>query len=1023
MKGIEGHRVAIGVLLAVAVVLCGLFGSAGAVDRSRFKKCEQSGFCRRNRDRFTAANPAPRHLGAFTVGAFAVQRGKGQGAVPYATAAVRETVPAAFAAAPAGAWPARTLEAAVRAYEGGVFRVTVNETHRADGLAARYSPEDVVVDGGLRAVPLTVSREPRTGRQVFRAEGGATLVLPAEGEPFAFELRVRDGDGDNNGKGKGKKTAEEYTAILAKNMIFENHVRKPEPPVAEGPMPQGAKEEHPAPIMTDADAATDAGAEAAAAAAAAAAASSASKEAESTSTTTKQLEIDGAWDEAFGGRTDSKPNGPGAVGLDVVFAGAAAVYGLPEHAAPLALKDTHAEYREPYRLFNADVFEYETDETMALYGSVPLVLAHDPVRGTTAGMLWLNPTETWVDVTHHHNSNNKEAKEGDNKAATEEGEEIRWTSEDGLVDVWLFSGPTAEDVFRQSTSVTGRPFMPPYFATAYHQSRWNYNSQDDVREVDAGFDAHDIPYDVLWLDIEHTDGKKYFTWDSSKFADPEGMQRNLSAKGRRLVTIVDPHIKRDSGYSVHSEAAAKGYYVKRADGREDYEGHCWPGTSHWIDFFSPAARDWWAGKFALDQYRGSSASLFIWTDMNEPAIFNGPETTMDRDARHAGGLEHRQVHNAFGHVEAMATHAGLLRRVANQRPFVLSRSFFAGTQRYAAIWTGDNRASWEHLQAMYPMVLSLGLAGIVFSGADVGGFFGNPPPELLVRWYQAAAFVPFFRAHAHLDTARREPWLFGADTTALIRAAVARRYAHLPYLYTLFREAATTGAPVARALWTVFPRDAAAATADDALMLGPALLVHPVVRAGVASERVYLPAGVWYDIDTLAPVAGPRTLDVATPLSKVPAFYRGGHVVPLRTRARRSSTQQARDPFTLVVAPDADGGAAGALYIDDGVSFDYERANQGKGAFDSVRFRLTRDAASGARTLTGTVEARTFPTPVGIERIVVLGVPDAPRTVSVAVAGARQPVPVEFVHNATAQTLTLKKPVASVLSDWVVTIA
>ena len=986
---------AVGVLLAAAV-LCGLFGAAAAVDRSRFKKCEQSGFCRRNRDRFTPADPAPRHLGAFAVDAFAPRADDG---VPGVACVLRETVPAAFAAAPAGAWPPRTLEAVVRAYEGGIFRVTVNETRRADGLAARYSPEDVVVERGLRALPLAVRRDARTGAQLVTVADAdknsvrATLVLPAPGAAFGFELRVGGGG------------AAEHTAVAAQNMVFENHVRKPEPPkapVAEGPMPQGAATDaHPEPTAaTPTDNKGD---------------DKEKKEKEGEAP--RVLEIDGAWDEAFGGRTDSKPNGPGAVGLDMVFAGADAVYGLPEHTTSLALRDTRAEKREPYRLFNADVFEYETDETMALYGAVPLVLAHDSARGTTTGVLWLNPTETWVDVQHHHHHHNNNG-DKDAAASPAQSEEVRWTSEDGLVDVWLFAGPSAEDVFRQSTAVTGRPFMPPLFATAYHQSRWNYNSQDDVREVDAGFDAAAIPYDVLWLDIEHTDGKKYFTWDSSKFADPEAMQRNLSAKGRRLVTIVDPHIKRDSGYYVHSEAAARGYYVQRADGRGDYEGHCWPGTSHWVDFFNPAAREWWAAKFGLDQYRGSSDRLFIWTDMNEPAIFNGPETTMDRDARHAGGLEHRQVHNVFGHVEAMATHAGLLRRVANQRPFVLSRSFFAGTQKYAAVWTGDNRAAWDHLQAMLPMVLSLNLAGIVFSGADVGGFFGNPPAELLVRWYQAAAFVPFFRAHAHLDTARREPWLFGNDTTALIRAAVARRYALLPYVYTLFRDAAATGAPVARALWTVFPHDAAAAAVDNALMLGPALLVHPVVREGAKSEPVYLPEGVWYDHDTLAPVAGPRTLDVPTPLSKVPAYYRGGHVVPLRTRARRSSTQQARDPFTLVVAPDAAGAAEGTLYIDDGVSFDYERA----GAFDLVRFRLARDAATGARTLTGTAETRAYDTPVGIERIVVLGVAAAPRAVTVAVAGGA-PAPVAFVHDAAAQTLTLKKPVASVLSDWTITIA
>jgi len=433
---------------------------------------------------------------------------------------------------------------------------------------------------------------------------------------------------------------------------------------------------------------------------------------------------------------------------------------------------------------------------------------------------------------------------------------------------------------------------------------------------------------------------------------------------------------------------------------------------------NPDARSWWGSKFGLDQYRGSSENLFIWNDMNEPAIFSGPETTMERDCKHHNNLEHRQIHNMFGYVQVMATNEGLCRRVENQRPFILTRSFFAGSQKHAAVWTGDNQAKWTYLQSMLPMVLSLNLAGIVFSGADVAGFFGNPSEELLVRWYQAGAFVPFFRAHAHLETRRREPWLFSEETKNLIRAAVLRRYRLMPYVYTAFHESSVSGAPIARALWTEFPTDSASNTIDNEYLFGPSILVHPVTEEGAKSVQVYLPAGVWYDFDTLQPSIGPSTVEIATPLSKVPAFYRGGRIIPTRQRQRRSTTQQAKDPLTLYVAPDSDGKAEGSLYIDDGKTFDYK-----KGSFDMVEFHLERDSSrNGAMTLTSETKTRGFETAVGIERIVIMGVSLKPSSVTFATQKQKD-IPVTFKYDETTHVLTLKKPVPAVLDEWRITIA
>ncbi|KAB2597127.1 glucan 1,3-alpha-glucosidase [Pyrus ussuriensis x Pyrus communis] len=465
------------------------------------------------------------------------------------------------------------------------------------------------------------------------------------------------------------------------------------------------------------------------------------------------------WEERFKGHTDTRPFGPQSISFDVSFHDADHVYGIPERATSFALKPTRGpgvEESEPYRLFNLDVFEYIHDSPFGLYGSVPLMISHGKARGTS-GFFWLNAAEMQIDVL----GTGWDAESGISLPTSQNRIDTHWMSEAGIVDAFFFVGPGPKDVIRQYTSVTGTPAMPQLFAVAYHQCRWNYRDEEDVEQVDAKFDEHDIPYDVLWLDIEHTDGKRYFTWDRTLFPHPEEMQRKLAAKGRHMVTIVDPHIKRDDSYFLHKQATEKRYYVRDNTGK-DYDGWCWPGSSSYLDMLRPEVRSWWTEKFSIENYVGSTPSLYIWNDMNEPSVFNGPEVTMPRDALHDEGVEHRELHNAYGYYFHMATADGLVKRGdGRDRPFVLSRALFAGSQRYGAVWTGDNSADWDHLRVSVPMVLTLGLTGISFSGADVGGFFGNPEPELLVRWYQLGAYYPFFRGHAHHDTKRREPWLFG----------------------------------------------------------------------------------------------------------------------------------------------------------------------------------------------------------------------------------------------------------------------
>uniref|UniRef100_A0A8C8I8Z6 Glycoside hydrolase family 31 N-terminal domain-containing protein n=1 Tax=Oncorhynchus tshawytscha TaxID=74940 RepID=A0A8C8I8Z6_ONCTS len=731
---------------------------------------------------------------------------------------------------------------------------------------------------------------------------------------------------------------------------------------------------------------------------------------------------DGMWEETFKSHTDNKPNGPSSISLDFSLPGVEHVYGIPEHADSLKLKTTDG--GDPYRLFNLDVFQYELFNPMALYGAIPVMLSHSAQR--TMGIFWLNAAETWVDISSNTAGKTVFGQMLDYVQGSSETPQtdVRWISESGIIDVFIMLGPTPTDVFSQYASLTGTQAFPPLSALAYHQCRWNYNDQEDVAAVDQGFDEHDIPYDFIWLDIEHTDGKRYFTWDPHKFPQPKDMLQGLMDKRRKMVTIVDPHIKVDSSYKIHNEIRSKGFYVKNKDGG-DYEGWCWPGNSGYPDFTNPEMRAWWASMFAYDQYAGSMENMYTWNDMNEPSVFNGPEVTMHKDALH-GNWENRDLHNLYGLYVQMATAEGLIERSGGvERPFVLTRAFFAGSQRYGAVWTGDNTAEWEHLKISIPMCLSLGLVGVSFCGADVGGFFKSPSTELLVRWYQTGAYQPFFRAHAHLDTPRREPWLFGPENTALIREAVRQRYALLPYWYQLFYHAHHSGQPVMRPLWVEYPQDTATFSMDDQFLLGRDLLVHPVTEEGGRGVTAYLPGKgeVWFDVHTFQKHNGAQNLYIPVTISsitscihslfdslsryQIPVFQRGGSIIPRKARVRRSSSCMEHDPYTLFVALSPKRFAQGELYIDDGHTFNFDKQKQ----FIHRRLSFANKALNLA-------PGSQFITPSWIEKIVILGA-SKPSKATLKTPDGKENL-LEFEFDASMSVLTLRKPGVNAGVDWTV---
>lgn len=711
------------------------------------------------------------------------------------------------------------------------------------------------------------------------------------------------------------------------------------------------------------------------------------------------------WKETFRQFVDVKANGPSSVGADLRLHGFSHVFGLPEHADRLQLRDTRD--GEPYRLYNLDVFAYDLNTPLGLYGSVPFVLAHSSDR--TLGVFWLNASETFVNV-HYSLTDQDDSTPPVKRRRTQPHTDLHWLSESGVIDCMVLLGPRPQEVFTQYAQLTGYQTLPPLFALGYHQCRWNYDDEADVKSVDAGFDQNNIPYDVIWLDIEHTDGKRYFTWDPVHFPKPIDLQRHLDKKKRKLVVISDPHIKVDPDWPLYREARDRGHFIKDRKGKI-FKGSCWPGESSYLDFSNPATRAWYSRCFSLSNYKGSTSSLFVWNDMNEPSVFDGPEQTMPKDAVHYGGWEHRELHNLYGFHQHMATAQGLLTRSGgSQRPFVLSRSFFAGSQRFGAIWTGDNVASWEYLKISIPMVLSLSVAGIMFCGADIGGFVQDPEPELLVRWYQAAALQPFFRGHSAKETKRREPWLFGEEITAAIRTVIQQRYCLLPYWYTLFHWAHTKGLPPLRPLWVEFPKEEGTFTVDNQYMIGGALLACPITEPSVQEVQVLFPgsAEIWYEVQTVKAYKGGRAVSLPVTMDTVPVFQRGGTVVCRAVGSGTCTADLQKLPLSLTVALNSQGDAEGELYLDDGHSFSY---NDRK-AFCLRRFNM----ASGRLLSRSFGEGGTFDCDTVIQSVTVLGLKRKPSTVLLHVSGVEKRPTFEFEEMSCM--LTLNNLNLRVVADW-----
>ncbi len=543
--------------------------------------------------------------------------------------------------------------------------------------------------------------------------------------------------------------------------------------------------------------------------------------------------------------------------------------------------------------------------TGEIYVSIPFLISTR--SGAHYGIFW--------DNTHRSHFNLGQV----------EDERHYWLeSADGEIDYYFIAGAALPEVVRAYSRLTGRMWMPPRWALGYQQCRWSYMSAKEVLDVARQFRRRRIPCDALYCDIDYMDGYRVWTWNPKTFPHPRRFIRELNRLGFKLVTIVDPGVKNDNQYAVCREGKRQDMLVKRPDGKV-FVGKVWPGASVFPDFTNPRVRRWW-GDWHREFLELGVAGF--WNDMNEPAVADGPGNTMPVDNRHdydGQGATHARAHNVYGFNMARACHEGLRRWRPNARPFVITRSAYAGIQRHAMLWTGDNISTWEQLALSIPECLNLSLSGVPFCGPDVGGFGGNCTGELLARWTQAGAFFPFFRNHAAFDTRRQEPWTFGPQVEAICRRYIRLRYQLLPYLYNQFHEAATDGTPIMRPLFWEFPNDGVGYAVDDQFLLGSSLLVAPVTKPAATQRAVYLPAGSeWYDYWTRQKHHGGQWVGVNAPLDTLPLFVRAGSILPMSPPVDFTGQKRAR-AILLDVYPGRH--TTGYLYEDDGETFNYERGD------------------------------------------------------------------------------------------------
>lgn len=583
-------------------------------------------------------------------------------------------------------------------------------------------------------------------------------------------------------------------------------------------------------------------------------------------------------------------------------------YGLGDKPTDLNLRGKRLEN------YGTDAYGFQKD-TDPLYRNIPFYYGLH--HGIGYGIFFDNTFRTLFDFGH------------------EREEVCSFWARGGEMNYYFMYGPELLQVAEAYAKITGTAELPPLWALGYQQCRWSYYPEKRVREIAAEFRKRQIPCDVIHLDIDYMEGFRCFTWSKEAFPNPPAMIKDLDAQGFKVVVIIDPGIKSDPDYDIYKQGMEQDFFCKRADGAL-MEGDVWPGKCVFPDYTDPKVREWWSSQFKCLVEAGVRG---VWNDMNEPAVFE--MGTFPEDVRHdydGEDVSHRKAHNIYGHLMSKATAAGLQKYLMPNRPFVITRSCYAGAQRWASVWTGDNVSEWDHLWLANVQCQRLAVSGISFAGSDIGGFIGEPDGELYTRWIQLATFHPLMRTHSASNETgfNQEPWSFGSKYEFIVKRFIQLRYRLLPYMYTTFWQYSHYGTPMLRPLAFVAQQDPQTYNRSHEFMLGDALLISHVDAPGVKEKEVYLPAGRWYYFFNDKAYDGGQLIKIETPLEEMPLFVKAGAVVPNYPNIQYVGEKQIDEMILNVYYCDQPTGST--LYEDAGDHYGYKN-----GQSNTIRFKQVSD--------------------------------------------------------------------------------
>ncbi|XP_012463676.1 alpha-xylosidase 1 [Gossypium raimondii] len=674
----------------------------------------------------------------------------------------------------------------------------------------------------------------------------------------------------------------------------------------------------------------------------------------------------------------------------------ASLYGLGENTQPHGIK---LYPNDPYTLYTTDVsaINLNTD----LYGSHPVYMELRNVGDKPYAHAVLLLNSNGMDVFYRGNS-------------------LTYKLIGGVFDFYFFVGPTPLDVVDQYTSFIGRPAPMPYWSLGFHQCRWGYHNLSVVEDVVENYKKAKIPLDVIWNDDDHMDGHKDFTLNPINYPRPKllAFLEKIHSIGMKYIVLIDPGIGVNSSYGVYQRAIANDVFIKYEG--EPYLAQVWPGAVNFPDFLNPKTVAWWGDE--IQRFHELVPVDGLWIDMNEASNFcsgkctipegkqcpsgTGPGweccldcknitktrwddppyninasglqvpigfKTIATSAVHYNGVLEYDAHSLYGFSQAIATHKAL-QGLEGKRPFILSRSTYVGSGKYAAHWTGDNKGTWEDLKYSISTVLNFGIFGVPMVGADICGFYPAPTEELCNRWIEVGAFYPFSRDHANYYSPRQELYQWESVTKSA-QNALGMRYKLLPYLYTLTYFAHISGAPIARPLFFSFPAFKECHGLSTQFLLGSSLMVSPVLEQGETKVKALFPPGSWYNVFdmTQTVVSKGQYFTLDAPLHVVNVHLYQNTILPMQ-QGGMISKEARMTPFTLIVsfpAGASKGEAKGSLYLDND---ELPEMKLGNGYSTYVELYATLD--QGIVKVWSEVEEGKFALDKGwiIEKVTVLGV-------------------------------------------------